>query len=133
MRTTLRLLISLAMLSLPIANTPPALAQGQIAVEKKISLSRGKTRTLRGRADSFTSYVYKFRAEKGRSLQARVTSEGGTATFSIVPPGTQILANAAAVKEWQGTLPEQGVYSVVVAMNTTGDAMTPYTLELTLQ
>ena len=133
MRATVRLLISLVLLSVPVINTPLSLAQGQIAVQKKISLSRGKTKTLRGRADSFTSYVYKFRAEKGRSLQARVSSEGGTATFSIVPPGTQILGNAAGVKEWSGTLTESGVYSVIVAMNSTADTRTPYTLELTLQ
>lgn len=133
MRTTRNLLISFALFGLLAGSAPPSLAQGQIAIERRIKVSRGKTKTLRGKADSSTSYVYKIRAEKDRTLEARVSSEGGVATFSIVPPGTQILENAAGVKEWSGALPESGEYSIVVAMNATVAAKTPYTLELTIR
>jgi hypothetical protein len=110
---------------------PQALAQGRIAIEKRISLSRNKTKTVRGKTDSSTSYIYRMRAQKDQKLEVRVTSEGGVATFSIIPPGTQILENAAGVKEWAGTLIETGDYSIIVAVSSSGVEKIPYTLEVT--
>ena len=133
MQAIRHLFTSFILLALLVGILPPAFAQGHTAVEKRVRLSSGKTKSLRGKADSSTSYVYKLRAEKDRRLEARVSSEGGTATFSIVPPGTQTMENAAGVKEWAGVLPETGEYSIVVTMNTSGDAEIPYTLELTIR
>lgn len=133
MRVNRRLLTSFIVLALLAGSLPAALAQGQFAVEKKVRLSRGKTKTLRGKTDSSTSYVYKIQADKDRRLEARLTSEAATATFSIVPPGTQILENGAGVKEWTGVLPETGIYSIIVAVQASAGAEVPYTLELTLQ
>jgi hypothetical protein len=133
MRAARYMFISFILLALLAGVLPISFAQGQIAVERRVRLSRGKTRTIRGKADSSTSYVYKLRGEKDSRLEARVSSEGGTATFSIVPPGAQTLENAAGVKEWTGALPETGEYSIVVAMSTSRDAEIPYTLELTIR
>ncbi|HEY0323313.1 MAG TPA: hypothetical protein VGC66_20315 [Pyrinomonadaceae bacterium] len=127
------LTISLILLALSIGSTPLASAQGQVGVEKRISLSRGKTKTIRGKTDSSTSYIYKMRAQKDQKLVARVTSDGGVATFSIVPPGTQILENAAGVKEWSGMLPETGDYLIIVAVSSSGVDKISYTLELTIR
>lgn len=134
MKATKRLILSLILLALIAGSVPTALAQqGRLAVEKRISLSRGRTRTIRGKTYSSTSYVYKLRAQKDQRLEARVTAEGGDATFSIVPPGTEILENAAGVKEWSGTLPQTGEYSVIVSITSTSELKVPYTLELTIR
>jgi hypothetical protein len=133
MKVVKHLTITFILLALITGNTSPASAQGQSAVEKRIHLSRGKTKTVRGRTDSSTSYVYKMRAQKEQKLEARITSEGGVATLSIVPPGAQILENAAGVKEWAGQLPETGEYSIIVAVNASGENKIPYTLEITIR
>jgi hypothetical protein len=131
MKTTKYLVISFILLALATAGPPPASGQGRTAVEKRVHLSRGKTKTVRGKTDSSTSYIYKVRAQKDRRLEVRITSEGGVATFSIIPPGTQILENAAGVKEWSGTLTDAGDYSIVVAVSSSGVDKIPYTLEVT--
>lgn len=133
MRVTRHLLTLFIALTLLAGSLPTALSQGQLAVEKNVKLSRGKTKTLRGKTDSYTSYVYKVRAEKDRTLEARLTSDNNTATFSIVPPGTQTLENGAGVKEWTGVLPETGVYSIIVAVPGSASVEVPYTLQLTIQ
>ena len=131
MKTTKYLTIAFILLALITAGMPHASAQGGIAIEKRIRLSRGKTKTVRGKTDSSTSYIYKMRAQKDQTLEARLTSDGGAATFSIIPPGTQILENAAGVKEWAGTLTETGEYSIIVAVSSSGVDKIPYTLEVT--
>jgi hypothetical protein len=128
-----QLSVSLVLLTLLVGSIPSAVAQGQIAVERKVRLSPGKSKILRGKTDFSTSYAYKIRADKDRRLEARISSEGGSATFSIVPPGTQTLENGAGVKEWSGTLPVTGEYIIVVAMNTKAEGKFPYTLELTIR
>jgi hypothetical protein len=132
MNTTRYLTISFIMLALITAGMPTALSQGRIAVEKRIHISRNKTKTVRGKTDSSTSYIYKMRAQKDQKLEARITSEGEVATFSIIPPGTQILENAAGVKEWAGTLTETGDYSIIVAISSSGVDKIPYTLAITI-
>lgn len=128
-----RLFASFVLLTLLVGSIQLSFAQSQIAVERKVKLSRGKSKILRGKADFLTSYAYKIRAEKDQKLEARLSSEGGNATFSIVPPGTQILENGAGVKEWSGALPETGEYLIVVAMNTKAEGKFPYALELTIR
>lgn len=130
----LMLLVGIALIAL--AQTASAQAtpsQTTIAREKRVKLSRGQSKKIVGKTDATTNYVYKIRAQRDQSLEARITSEGGAATFSIIPPGTQILENAAAVSQWSGTLPETGEYSIVVVMNTKGATKMPYTLELALK
>jgi len=133
MRTIRHLFTVLVLLGLLAGSLPLSLAQGRIAVERRVRLSRGKSKTVREKADSSTSYAYKIRAEKDQRLEARITSEGGAATFSVVPPGTQILENSMGVKEWSGTLPESGEYTIVVVTNTREEGKFPYTLELTIK
>lgn len=133
MQAIRHLFTAFVLIALLVGTLSPSFAQGRIAVEKRVRLSSGKTKTIRGKANASTSYVYKLRADKDRRLEARISSEGGTATFSIVPPGTQIMENAAGIKEWAGVLPETGEYVVVVTMNTSGDTEVPYTLELTIR
>ena len=133
MQTTRHLFTAFILLALLVGNIPLSLAQGRIAVERRVRLSRGKSKTIRGKADSSTSYAYKIRAEKDQKLEARVSSDGGVATFSIVPPGTQTLKNGAGVKEWSGTLPETGEYTIVVVINTNDVEKVPYVLELTIR
>lgn len=134
MKATKRLIVSLILPALIAVSVPPGLAmQASRAVEKRISLSSGRTRKIQGRTDSSTSYVYKLRAKKDQHLDARVTAEGGVATFSVVPPGTEILENAAGVKEWSGTLPQTGEYSIIVSITSNSELKSPYTLELTIK
>lgn len=134
MKAMKRLIVSLVLLALITGSAPYALAQqGRLAVEKRISLTRGRTRKIQGKTDSSTSYVYKLRAQKDQQLQARITAEGDVATFSIVPPGTEILENAAGVKEWSGTLPQTGEYSIIVSITSNSELKTPYTLELSIK
>ena len=133
MQVVRHLFASFVLLTLLAGSIPSSLAQDQIAVERKVKLSRGKSRILRGKADFSTSYAYKIRAEKDQRLEARLTSEGGNATFSIIPPGTQTLENGAGVKEWSGALPETGEYIIVVAMNTRAEGKFTYALELTIR
>src|SRR3712207_2228435 len=120
MTRCLALAITFFLIALSTGDMPRVLAQGNLAIEKRMSLSRGKTRTVRGKIDSSTSYVYKTRARKDQRLEARVNSEGGAVTFSIIPPGTQTLENAAGVKEWSGVLPADGEYLIIVAVNSSG-------------
>jgi hypothetical protein len=133
MNTTKYLTISFILLALIISSMPSALSQGRIAVEKRIHISRNKTKTVRGKTDSSTSYIYKMRAQKDQKLEVRITSEGEVATFSIIPPGTQILENAAGVKEWAGTLTETGDYSIIVAIGSSAVDEIPYTLAVTMR
>ena len=127
------LIVSFILLAFVTGSTPLALSQGQIAIQKRIHLSRGRTKTVRGKTDSSTSYIYTMRAQKDQKLEVRLTSEGGVATFSIIPPGTQTLENAAGVKDWSGTLPENGEYSIIVAVSSSGADRIPYTLEATIR
>ena len=131
MKAMKHLVISFMLLALLNVCAPQALAQGRIAKEKRIGLSRGRTKTVRGKADPSTSYIYKIRAQQDQRLEARLMSEGSVATFSLIPPGPRILENAAGVTQWSGTLPQAGEYSIVVVVNSTGEAKIPYTLELT--
>ena len=133
MRALKHLFTTLVLIAFLAGSIPLSLAQGRIAVERRVRLSRGKSKTIREKAASSTSYAYRIRAEKDQRLEARITSEGGTATFSVVPPGTQILENSMGVKEWSGALPESGEYTIVVVTNTQGEGKFPYTLELTIR
>lgn len=133
MHTVNRILVSTIMLVLVVGLAPLAVAQTTIAREKRVKISRGQSKKIIGKTDATTNYVYKIRAQKDQTLEARITSEGGAATFSVVPPGTQVLENAAAVSQWSGALPETGEYSIVVVMNTKSATKTPYTLELALK
>ncbi len=134
MKSVKRLIVSLILSALIAGHLPLVLAQqGRLAVEKRISLSRGRTRKIQGKTFSSTSYVYKLRAQKEQQLTARITAEGDVATFSIVPPGTESLENAAGVKEWSGTLPQTGEYSIVVSITSNSELKVPYTLELTIK
>ena len=133
MNTIRYLTISFILLALITAGMPTASSQGRIAVEKRIHISRNKTKTVRGKTDSSTSYIYKMRAPKDQKLEVRITSEGEVATFSTIPPGTQILENAAGVKEWAGTLTETGDYSIIVAIGSSAVDEIPYTLAVTMR
>lgn len=133
MNTARHLIVSFILLALVTGSTPLALSQGQIAIQKRIHLSRGRTKTVRGKTDSSTSYIYTTRAQKDQKLEAHLTSEGGVATFSIIPPGTQSLENAAGVRDWSGTLTETGEYSIIVAVSSTSVDKIPYTLEVTIR
>jgi hypothetical protein len=127
------LIVLSVFLSLLVTSAPFASAQRETAKERRVRFSRGQSKaTLQGKAKNGVSYIYKVTAQKDQKLEVRLTSDGSL-TFSIVPPGTHTLDNAAGVSQWSGSLPESGDYSIVVATNKKEAAKIPYTLEVEIK
>ncbi|HEX8096424.1 MAG TPA: hypothetical protein VF507_00250, partial [Pyrinomonadaceae bacterium] len=77
-----------------------------------------------------TSYSYRVRAKKDQQMEVSISPTGG-ATFSIVGPAA--LPNAAGVSNWSGALPQDGDYSIVVAVSARVTQKVPFQLEVALK
>ena len=136
-RAAARLLLTLALaVTLNLPAPLVARAQETRTVTQDVRFPRGRTTViLRGAARQYTFYIYKLRARAGQTMSVRIT---GSAQFSISPvtppeADTEPLEGAEGVRDWSGTLPDNGVYQVVVFNNREGTLSVPYTLEITIR
>jgi hypothetical protein len=97
-----------------------------------ITLERGRTAVLNGKADDRNGVAYAFEAKKGETLTAHLVSPGDTAVFSVTEPAGP-LDDALEVSDFTGPLPSTGTYLIAVWNKKGKGPAVDFTLELTVK
>ena len=99
-------------------------------VFKRVEFPRGgTTAVLEGRTNSSSSVVYQLRARAGQYMTVQLTSPKNDVMCQIHPVNGHLLTGGAGVTRWQGNLPKDGEYEILVFILYDSDT---YTLEVTL-
>jgi hypothetical protein len=129
-----RLLLFLPIACLILASMQAFPQQKEVSIEKRVHISKkGGHATINGKMSPGTSYAYKVSAQKGQKMEAHLTMKDGAATFSVVPPGPELLENSGSVMTWSGNLPQTGDYSIIVVAQGKEPTKVHYTLEISLK
>jgi hypothetical protein len=104
-------------------------------VPKKLKLRRGKDSIeVKDSIQLCTKHVYEFSGKTEQHFRARLSA--GTLTWMIISQdnGERVLSHDAeatfgAVREWEGVLPRNGKYTLVVVTGETA----PYSIEIRLR
>lgn len=106
----------------------PALGE---QVFKRVQFQRGRTTAvLKGRTNSGGGVVYQLRAKAGQHLIAHLTSPKKDVKCQIHPAYAELLPGAMDVTDWEGDLPKDGEYDILVFTDRGTDT---YTLEITIR
>jgi hypothetical protein len=106
----------------------PALGQ---QVFKRVQFPRGRTTVvLKGRTNSRGGVVYQLRARAGQHLIAHLSSPKKELKCQIHPVYGELLPGAMDVTDWEGDLPKDGEYDILVFTDRGADT---YTLEVTIR
>ena len=97
-----------------------------------ITLERGKTAVLNGKADDRNGVTWAFEAKKGETMTAHLVSPGDTAVFSVTEPDGP-LDDALEVSDFTGPLPSTGTYLIAVWNKKGKGPAVDFTLELTVK
>ncbi len=96
-------------------------------VEKRIRFARGRTTAvIKDTVRLCTMHEYHFRARAGQKITAHLAAGERTSVTLFTPAGETAFGGT---KDFEGTLPEGGVYSLQVGT----DATALYTLEVTIR
>lgn len=123
------LLKSLCAVMLIIASVP-ALAQDQNVLRQKVRFERGRTSTvIKNTIRRGTTHEYLLSARAGQTMLVHLVA--ARTSFTIYTPnGGAAIESADGVKDWEGTLPETGEYTITIG---TDARSAPYTLEITIR
>jgi hypothetical protein len=97
-----------------------------------VTLERGKTAVLNGKADDRNGVTWAFEAKKGETMTAHLVSPGDTAVFSVTEPDGP-LDDALEVSDFTGPLPSTGTYLIAVWNKKGKGPAVDFTLELTVK
>ena len=110
-----------------------ASAQHGYRVEKRITFGRGQvTTTVKGTIpNTLEGHEYIVSAGKGQNLTLGLFSTRDDIGFSIVRPNGEYLSEDTDMRSWNGELPEDGEYHIII--NTKKEGAARYTLEVTVE
>lgn len=112
--------------------TPPPAAQcsgTDRVITKPVKFGKGRTSTvIKDTVRLCTSHEYRLRARAGQTMTVHLAT-GRRTSFTVYAPNGDTPEGANGVADWQGELPESGVFLINVAT----DATAAYTLEITVR
>ncbi|MBE9141542.1 serine/threonine protein kinase, partial [Nodosilinea sp. LEGE 07088] len=82
-----------------------------VEYDQNLAISPGQDRTVSGSLRSNETINYRVSALEGQVLLARMASEGVLLTV-LTPAGEPVEQSAERVRNWQGTLPASGEYTI---------------------
>ena len=101
---------------------------------RQVQFQPGRTSTvLKGRVRYRKLFCYTLRARANQRMSVHVTSPRKNVRFTVepdVPEDTDTLAGAYDVADWEGALPEDGNYRILVFPKRKGSAT--FTLKVTI-
>lgn len=107
-------------------------AQHGYRVEKRIDFRGNTTATVKGTIpNTLEGHEYIFSAEKGQNLSVSLFSARKDIGFSIVCPNGDYISDDTDLRNWNGELPEDGDYHIII--NTSEKGAARYTLELSVE
>lgn len=119
----------------PIPATPlspvPTTTPTPISYSRNLNVPVGKTITTSGDLNANTTVNYNIKGEQDQRLTAQIPDEGVLMTI-LGPNGKPVGNRATRVKDWEGTLPFTGNYTIQLRP-VQGVADREYTLALTLE
>ncbi len=99
-----------------------------------VRFAAGKNQaTISGAASYAASYVYNFKVKKGQTITVKTGSKEPALTFSLFSPKPKEDELAFNAKDWTGTAPDAGVYSITLVMNNEKAKKVPYNLTIKVQ
>ncbi len=110
---------------------PPAAQCGGTdrVIVKPVKFGRGRTSAvIKDTVRLCTSHEYRLRARAGQTMSVHLAT-GRRTSFTVYAPNGDTPEGADGVTDWQGELPESGVFLINVAT----DATAAYTLEITIR
>lgn len=126
-------IISITIAFLLLAFNSIASAQHGYRVEKRITFGRGQaTTSVKGTIpNTLEGHDYIISARKDQNLTLGLFSTRNDIGFSIIRPNGEYLSDETDMRSWNGKLPEDGEYHIII--NTSKDGAARYTLEVTVE
>ncbi|MGH9941443.1 MAG: hypothetical protein ACRD9R_03670 [Pyrinomonadaceae bacterium] len=127
LKTCLACLLLVVTAPAPAAHT---YAQDRTTLTRRVQFGRGRTTAvIKNTIRRGTNHHYLLGARAGQTMIVHLV--GKQTGFTVyTPDGGAAIEAADGVKDWEGTLPESGDYTIEIAT----DARTaPYTLEVTIR
>lgn len=129
MKNKFRLVFLLAAFLMALSASASAQSMANTVKTVNVKFSAGKNQaTLRGAASYAMSYVYNFKVKKGQTISVKADSKEKDLTFSLFAPKPKEDELSFGVKDWSGTAPETGVYSITLVMNNEKARKVPFNL-----
>lgn len=103
-------------------------------VTKEIKFAKGKHEaTVTGIAKYGMSYVYKLGANSGQTINVELVGKSPELIFSLMAPPPDEDTIATMVKTYNGELPMNGKYMIVVVNNDEKAKSMPFTLKVKIK
>lgn len=103
-------------------------------VTKEVKFAKGKHEaTVTGVAKYGMSYVYKLGASAGQTIHVELVGKNKELIFSLMAPPPDEDTISTMVKTYNGELPKNGKYMIVVVMNDEKVAGVPFTLKVKIK
>jgi len=103
-------------------------------VTKEIKFAKGKHEAIvSGTAKYGMSYVYKLGANAGQTIEIELVGKSSELIFSLMAPPPDEDTIATMVKPYNGDLPMNGKYMIVVVMNDEKSVGVPFTLKVKIK
>ncbi len=115
------------LIALSVGVSAQSMADTVKTVDVKFAAGKSQT-TLRGTVSYAMSYVYNFKVKKGQTITIKADSKEKDLTFSLFAPKPVEDQLSFGVKDWSGTAPETGTYSITLVMNNEKARRVPYSL-----
>ena len=103
-------------------------------VTKEVKFAKGKHEVvIQGVAKYGMSYVYKLGANAGQTIDVDLAGKSPELIFSLMAPPPDEDTISTMVKTYNGELPINGKYMIVVVMNDEKAAGVPFTLKVKIK
>ena len=103
-------------------------------VTKEVKFAKGKHEaTVTGNAKYGMSYVYKLGANAGQTIDVELVGKNPELIFSLMAPPPDEDTISTMVKTYNGKLPMDGKYMIVVVMNDEKAKNVPFTLKVKIK
>lgn len=103
-------------------------------VTKEVKFAKGKHEaTIIGNAKYGMSYVYKLGANAGQTINVELAGKNPDLIFSLMAPLPDEDTISTMVKTYNGKLPMDGKYMIVVVMNDEKARSVPFTLTVKIK
>ena len=103
-------------------------------VTKEVKFAKGKHEaTVTGVAKYGMSYVYKLGANAGQTIDVELVGKNKELIFSLMAPPPDEDTISTMVRTYNGELPKNGKYMIVVVMNDEKAPGVPFTLKVKIK
>lgn len=103
-------------------------------VTKEVRFAKGKHEAVvQGNAKYGMSYVYNLGAKAGQTIDVELVGKNAELIFSLIAPPPNDDVISSMVKTFNGDLPSNGKYMIVVVMNDENAKNVPFTLKVKIK